>query len=340
VVHAGRVLGADVTAGRRGIALTPMETRLDVIVRMAELAEELGYEVFAVPEGWGLDSTVVLAEIAMRTRRIELAAGVLSVWGRSAGTIAMGAATLQRLSRGRFVLGLGASTRQLAEGFHGAGYVRPAERLRQVATTVRALLDGERAGGVPGSRSLRLGLPAAPEIPLWIAATGPRTVRTAAELADGWYPIFLTRERCRTWAAELRAVRERSGLRDRPLTVAAGPLAVADQDVGRARAAAAACTAWYLTAMGDGYARLVSEQGYAGEVADVVAANPRPGPQSGVVPESAQVLLDELTVYGPPASVGERLEAWDAVADVVMVGLPPGLPWPCVEATMRAAAVG
>jgi 5,10-methylenetetrahydromethanopterin reductase len=322
------------TAGRRGIALTPMETRLDVVVRMAELADELGYEVFAVPEGWGLDSTVVLAEIARRTRRIALAAGILSIWGRSAATIAMSAATLRQLSGGRFVLGLGASTRQLVEGFHGAGYVQPAERLRQVATSVRALLAGERACAVPGSRPLRLGLPPAPDVPLWMAATGPRTMRVAAELADGWFPIFLTRERCRTMAAELR--RARDG--DRPLTVAAGPLAMADGEAGGARALAAACIAWYLTAMGDGYARLASAQGYAAEVADVVAANPRPSPQAGVVPDSAQALLDELAVYGPPARIGERLEAWDEAADVVMVGLPPGAPWPCLEATIRAAA--
>ena len=69
------------TARRRGVGLTPMETRRDVIVRAAMLADELGYEVFAVPEGWGLDSTPVLAEIALRTARIEVASGVLSVWG-------------------------------------------------------------------------------------------------------------------------------------------------------------------------------------------------------------------------------------------------------------------
>src|SRR5262249_4351509 len=155
------------------------------------------------------------------------AAGVLSIWGRSAATIAMSAATLHRLSNGRFTLGLGASTRPLAEGFHGVRYVRPAERLRQVASSVRALLAGERASALPGSRPLRLGLPAAPDIPLWIAATGPRTVRVAAELADGWYPIFLTRDRCRSWAAELGAMRAGAG---RPLTVAAGPLAVVDED--------------------------------------------------------------------------------------------------------------
>ena len=95
-----------------------METRRDVMVRTARLADELGYEVFALPEGWGLDSTAVLAEIALSTERIRLASGVLSVWGRTPGTLAMTAATLDQISGGRYVLGLGASTPALAEGFH------------------------------------------------------------------------------------------------------------------------------------------------------------------------------------------------------------------------------
>ena len=98
------------TAHRRGVGLTPMETRRDVIVRAARLADELGYEIFAVPEGWGLDSTPVLAEIALRTARIQLVSGVLSVWGRTPATLAMTAATLHQVSDGRYVLGLGAST--------------------------------------------------------------------------------------------------------------------------------------------------------------------------------------------------------------------------------------
>src|SRR6185295_16335648 len=104
--HAGELRDAIV---RRGIAVTPMETRHDVIVRAAVLADELGYEVFSVAEGWGLDSTILLAELATATRRITLAAGVLSVWSRSPATIAMTAASLYRLAGGRFVLGLGAS---------------------------------------------------------------------------------------------------------------------------------------------------------------------------------------------------------------------------------------
>src|SRR5438067_1103410 len=129
-----------VTGGRRGVGLTPMETRRDVMVRTAQLADELGYEVFALPEGWGLDSSAVLAEIALRTRRIRLVSGVLSVWGRTPATLAMTAATLDQISGGRYVLGLGASTRALAEGFHDIPFAHPADTLAHTIGAVRGLL--------------------------------------------------------------------------------------------------------------------------------------------------------------------------------------------------------
>jgi alkanesulfonate monooxygenase SsuD/methylene tetrahydromethanopterin reductase-like flavin-dependent oxidoreductase (luciferase family) len=310
---------------RRGVAVTPMEVRRDVIVRAAGLADELGYEVFSVAEGWGLDSTVLLAELAATTRRITLAAGVLSVWGRTPATIAMTAATLHRLAGGRFVLGLGASTRQLVEGWHDIGYDRPAARLRAVTTRVRALLDGERAAlsAVPAARALRLGQPPVPQLPIWLAATGERTIRVAADLADGWYPLYLRRDRLRELAA---------GMSARPITVAAGPFTIVDPDVTAARAAAAAATAGYLAAMGDIYPRVVADQGLAAEVELVRSTN--------TIPAEAQILLDEFTAYGTAATVQEQLERWDAAVDVTMVGLPPGLPWPRIEATIRAAAPG
>lgn len=313
---------------RRGVAVTPMEVRRDVVVRAAMLAEELGYEIFSVAEGWGLDSTILLAELATATRRITLAAGVLSVWGRSPATLAMTAATLHRLSAGRFVLGLGASTRQLTEGWHDVGYDRPAARLRAVTGRVRALLDGDRAAlsAVPAARALRLGQPPVPELPIWLAATGERTIGVAADLADGWYPLYLRRDRVREIGAGLSGRRTAT----RPLTVAAGPFTVVDPDVPAARAVAAACTTAYLGAMGDIYPRVLAGQGLGAEVELVRATH--------TVPGEARILLDEFTAYGTAAMVRERLESWDAAADVTMVGLPPGLPWPRIEATIRAAA--
>lgn len=324
------------TAVRRGVALTPMEVRRDVIVRMAVLADELGYEIFSVAEGWGLDSTVLLAEIATLTRRIKLAAGILSVWSRTPGTLAMTAATLHQISNGRFVLGLGASTRQLVEGWHAVPFTRPASRLRQVATGVRALLAGERAlPAVPQARALRLGQPPVADLPIWIAATGEQTIRVAAELADGWYPLYLRRERCRELAAEIRQLRADAGRP--PITVAVGPLTVVDPDINLARTIAAACTAFYLGAMGEVYPRVVTAQGLGEQVDLVRAANPS-SRALGVVPDAAQILLDEFTAYGDASDVQKQLQSWDGVADITMVGIPPGIAWPQIEATLRAAA--
>src|SRR5262245_39553837 len=161
------------TRPRRGIALTPMETRREIILSTARLADELGFELVSVPEGWGHDSSLLLAELAASTSRIRLVAGVFSIWGRTPATIAMTAATLYRMSEGRFILGLGASTKALAEGFHGVPYERPARQLREVATTVRALLRGEPApAAVNGTRPIKLGQKPVPELPVWMAATG------------------------------------------------------------------------------------------------------------------------------------------------------------------------
>ena len=327
---------------RRGVGLTPMETRRDVIVRTAVLADELGYEIFALPEGWGLDSAPVLTEIALRTARIHLASGILSVWGRTPATLAMTAATLHQLSGGRYVLGLGASTKALAEGFHDTAFEHPAAKLRDVVTKVRALLAGQPAqlSHVPAARPVRLGQPPAPEVPIWVAALGQHTTRVAAELGDGWIPALVARDHLPGWAAQLRRLRQASAPHAGPLTVVAGPLTAVDDRSGAARDIAATCTAWYLSAMGEVYARSVSGQGYAAQVQAIIAANPRPSPRHGTVPPSAQAVLDQLAAYGTCDQVREQLELWDSAADIVTILLPPGMPWHNIEATLRAAAPG
>jgi alkanesulfonate monooxygenase SsuD/methylene tetrahydromethanopterin reductase-like flavin-dependent oxidoreductase (luciferase family) len=321
------------TAGRRGVGLTPMETRREVMVRTARLADELGYEVFALPEGWGLDSSAVLAEIALSTERILLASGVLSVWGRSPGTLAMTAATLDQISGGRYVLGLGASTPALTEGFHDVPFVHPADRLEDTVTAVRALLAGEPAHlHHTDARPLRLGLPPAADVPIWVAALGPRTTQAAADHADGWFPALVALDRLTSLGARL----ERPPAR--PFTVTAGPLTVVDDNPTTARDIAAACLAWYICAMGDVYAQSLARQGFDAEVEAVRAANPRPSPRNGRIPPEAEALVDQLAAAGSPEHVRAQLDRWDEVTDIVMVGLPPGLPWAVIERTLRVAA--
>ena len=129
---------------RIGLSVMPLETRHEAIIGLATEGDRLGYDGFFMPETWGYDMTVLLAEAAARTTRITLGTGILGIWNRSAATIAMAAATLHAMSGGRFVLGLGASTPQLAEGLHDTPFEPPVPRMRRMVTQIRALLRGER----------------------------------------------------------------------------------------------------------------------------------------------------------------------------------------------------
>src|SRR5439155_178141 len=127
-----------------GVSMMPLANRHDTLIDVATTAERLGYDSYFLPETWAYDVTVLMAEAAFRTQRLMLGTGILGVWGRSAGTLAMGAASLAEASGGRFVLGLGASTAQLTEGLHDVPFVAPLARMRRTVMQVRALLRGER----------------------------------------------------------------------------------------------------------------------------------------------------------------------------------------------------
>src|SRR5947199_7638711 len=125
---------------RIGVSVMPLDNRRDALVGVAATADRLGFDGFFLPETWAFDVTVLLAEAAVRTERIALGSGILGIWNRSAATIAMAASTLHAISGGRFVLGLGTSTPQLAEGLHDTPFETPIPRMRRTVTQVQALL--------------------------------------------------------------------------------------------------------------------------------------------------------------------------------------------------------
>src|SRR5207248_7534394 len=128
---------------RIGLSVMPLETRHEAIIGLAAEGDRLGYDGFFLPETWAYDITVLLAEAAARTRRITLGTGIVGIWNRSAATMAMAAATLHAASGGRFALGLGASTPQLAEGLHDTSFEPPLPRMRRTVTQIRALRSEE-----------------------------------------------------------------------------------------------------------------------------------------------------------------------------------------------------
>jgi alkanesulfonate monooxygenase SsuD/methylene tetrahydromethanopterin reductase-like flavin-dependent oxidoreductase (luciferase family) len=301
-----------------------METRRDVVLHVATRAEKLGYTAVFIGEGWGHDASVLLAEIALRTSRIRLGTGVINVWGRTPATIAMLATTLDELSGGRFVLGLGAGSPPLAEGLHDVPFDRPVERLGHTTRQVRRLLAGERIEpSVPGrERPLRLGLRPSSPIPIQLAALGTEAIRLAGELADAWMPFFTPRSCLKDMIGLLEdgAARGRRG--SRPEIRPGIPVAVSP-DPATARELASWWVTTYLTSMGPLYPRSLRNAGF-GEAVDAVLATDR---TSGPVTlrDEAQVLVDELTVTGGPDVARAALDRWyDAGAEMPVLVLPPG----------------
>jgi alkanesulfonate monooxygenase SsuD/methylene tetrahydromethanopterin reductase-like flavin-dependent oxidoreductase (luciferase family) len=311
---------------RLGVAFTPFETRTDVIVRLATQADELGLDRVDVAEGWTYDSLVLLAELAMRTSRIGLGTMVVSAWGRTPATMALGAAGLQRLSEGRFTLGIGAGSPPLTEGFHGIPWERPLDRMRQTLTAVRALLGGERLPApAPGARPLRMGVAPEVAVPIALAALSPGSIRLAGELADRWAPFLWARSRLEEGRG-LLAEGEARAEAPAPTSVSVGiPVALGPGE-GEARALAAWWLSTYATRMGPLYPRMLGERFgmQAGLEAVIEAAQDTHEPE---LPPVAEELAREVTLFGTYDGAAEAIAPWFAAgADSVGLVLPPGRP--------------
>jgi len=235
-----------------------------------------------------------------------------------AGNIALSG--LHAASGGRFTLGLGAGSPQLAEGLHDVPFRAPVRRLGATARQVRALLDGERLTPSAGGRGLRLAAPA--PVPLHLAALGPAAVRLAGEVADAWVPFLQPLSGLKERICLLEEAAARAG-RPRPRVTPGLPTALSPE-------VAAWWVAFYLTSMGPLYATSLREQGFGAAVDAVVAANGRGVPPT--VPAAARVLVDELLL-----TQREDLDRWRAAgADLPALVLPPGRPLDELESTLAA----
>jgi alkanesulfonate monooxygenase SsuD/methylene tetrahydromethanopterin reductase-like flavin-dependent oxidoreductase (luciferase family) len=305
------------------VGITPMETRREVILHLATTAEELGYSAFFLAEGWAGDASVQLAEIAVKTSRIQLGTGVLNVWGRSAASIAMLASSLADLSGGRFTLGLGAGSPQLAEGLHDVPFQAPVQRLGAVTRQVRRLLDGQRIEpSIPdGSRPLQLAARSQHDISIQLAALGPNAVRLCGELADGWAPFLLPISALKDRVLLLEEGAARRSDQRLPRICPCLPVAVSADPV-QARALASWWIAFYLTSMGPLYRRTLRDAGF-GAAVDAVIAGGRPG-GTAQLPTAAQPLIEELILSGDGGQARAGLDRWYAAgAEMPVIVLPP-----------------
>jgi F420-dependent oxidoreductase-like protein len=308
---------------RIGIHVGHWERHPRDVAGLAAEAERAGFDSVWVSETWGSDATVLLASIAVRTERIGIGAGILQMPARTPAATAMAAITLDHLSGGRLRLGLGVSGPQVAEGWHGVSSDHPIERTREYVELVRRVLRRDEPVTSAGphypegpGKALKTNVrPLRPDVPLFLAAMGPRNVALAAEIADGWIPFLFSPERGDVFA---RALAEGSGRRDPSLAsldvapmvpVAIGP------DVAECRDRLRPLLAFYVGAMGSRdanfYKDLVTTYGF-GEVAAAIQdafLDGRRAEATGLVQDA---MIDGLCLAGPVEGVRDRLGAWES----------------------------
>ena len=302
---------------RLGVHLRHWDRTPHDVAGLAKLAEGAGLESVWVSETWGSDATVLATWIAAHTSTIAIGTGILQMPARTPTATAMAAATIDHLSGGRFRLGLGASGPRVVEGWHGVPYGPPLARSREYVAIVRAALerkdlltfDGDvYAVPVPGGegRALKMNVvPLRPDIPIYLAAMGPKNVALTKEIADGWLPLLFSPEHASVFG--LSDLRPRFDVSPMVLT------AIGD-DIAAARDVVRPDIALYVGAYGpktqNFYADLVRRYGFESEV-DAVQGAALEGRMADATAAVTDTMVDTLALAGPPGFVRDRLGAYE-----------------------------
>ena len=308
--------------------------------RVVEL-ERVGVDVVWVAEAYGYDAVARLGYLAARTQRIQLGSGILPIYSRTPALLAQTAAGLDDVSDGRAILGLGASGPQVIEGFHGVPYDRPVQRTREIIDICRKIwrrevveyhgkvftlpLPPEQGTGL-GKPLKILTHPKRASIPIYLASLGDRSVELAAELADGWLPIFFLPERAHViWGKSLERGSARRSEALAPLEVVAGGALAIGEGMEHLRDRERPHLALYVGGMGarskNFYNQLVCQYGYEREAAEIqdLYLNGKKKEAEAVVPAE---LLEGLSLIGPAGYVKDRIAAFKA-AGVTLLDVEP-----------------
>lgn len=300
----------------------------DVAAEVADL-ENAGLDIVFVPEAYSFDAVSALGYLAASTQRVELASGILQLYTRTPTLTAMTAAGLDYVSDGRFTLGLGASGPQVIEGFNGVTYDAPIGRTREVIEICRQVWRREPVQHrgkhytipLPADRGTGLGKPlklinspVRARIPILVAALGPKNVEMAAEIAEGWQPIFYLPEKARdVWGESLAAGRAKRAAELGELEIYAGPVLAIGENVEPLREFVKPHLALYIGGMGakgkNFYHALATKYGY-GPQADRIQELYLAGDKDGAAKVVPDDLVRDVNLIGSREFVKERVAAF------------------------------
>jgi F420-dependent oxidoreductase-like protein len=317
--------------GYWGLGLSSQE-QLEIV----QEAEHLGYDSVWAAEAYGSDAASVLAWLAGQTSTIRLGSGIFQMPGRSAAMTAMTAATIDQLSGGRMIVGIGSSGPQVAEGWHGQRFAQQLQRTREYVAVVRKALARERLEfhgdtlelPLPDGPGKALKLTIAPvqeRIPVYLAAIGPKNTALAGEIADGWIPTLFSPEHVSELRPLLQEGADRVGRSLDGFDIAPTVNVFITDDLQSARDAMRPFIALYVGGMGSRkqnfYNNLVCRYGFE-EQAKVIQDFYLEGKREEAMAAIPDALIDTVSLCGPKDVVRERLAVYRD-AGVGTLGLTP-----------------
>lgn len=309
--------------------------------RLAEI-ERLGFDSVWTAESWGSDAISPLAWWGSQTTKLRLGTNLVQISARTPTATAMTAVTLDHLSGGRFCLGLGVSGPQVVEGWYGQRFNRPLARTREYVSIIRKVLAREERltndgpeYPIPAPDGLGLGKalnvmthPLRADLPIFLGAEGPKNVALAAEIADGWFPIFYAPKHEELYAPHLEEGFARPTARRTPdeFEVLATVNVSIDDDLGAAYDRMRPILALYVGGMGaqemNFHADVFRRLGYEAAV-DRIQSLFLSGHQDDAIAAVPDAMIDEICLVGPKAKVRDDLEAWrESRVTSILVGGP------------------
>ncbi|MFD4355334.1 LLM class F420-dependent oxidoreductase [Nocardia sp. NPDC058518] len=325
---------------RIGLSINYTDGFKETAAEVADL-ERAGLDIVFVPEAYSFDAVSALGFLAARTERVQLASGILQLYTRTPSLTAMTAAGLDYVSDGRFILGIGASGPQVIEGFHGVPYDAPIGRTRELLEICRKVWRREKLNyqgkyyqiPLPADRGTGLGKelklinhPVREDIPVLLAALGPKNVELAAEVANGWQPIFFLPERAKdVWGDALAAGKAKRDPALGELDIFAGPALAIGENVTPLLEFVKPHLALYIGGMGakgkNFYHTLATKYGY-GEAADRIQELYLAGDKQAATKAVPDELVRDVSLIGPESFVKERIAAM-AEAGVTTLNVTP-----------------
>ncbi len=316
---------------RLGLMLGYAGRKIELPLALVQEADRLGVYAVWTAEAYGSDAISPLAWLGAHTERIKLGTAIMQMPGRTPANAAMTAMTLNQLSGGRFLMGLGLSGPQVVEGWHGVSYGRPLTRSREYVEIVRHIFRREerltydgRIYQIPyrGDDATGLGKPlkstlaAQPNIPIYLAAIGPKNVELTAEIADGWLPIFFSPDKYDAIykkSVEAGFAKAGGGKSVADFDIAPTVSVVINDNLDIAYNMLRPMLALYIGGMGakgkNFYNDLAARYGYeaaATEIQELYLS----GNQGAAMAKVPGALIDEVALVGSRARVKERLSRW------------------------------